>query len=99
MKLGSPVFMTRMPLIAPMARASTRDTRIAAQMLRPYSVVRTPTTSPVNPVMAPAERSNSPPIISSATATAMMPIVDAPRSQVLDPLAVAKAAVVVAKKT
>ena len=47
-------------------------------MLRPYSVVRTPTTRPVKPVMAPADRSNSPPIISRATATAMMPIVEAP---------------------
>ena len=33
--------------------------------------------SPVVPVITPADRSNSPPIISSATATAMMPSVDA----------------------
>ena len=99
MKLGSPVFITRMPLIAPIPSASASETRIAAQMLRPYSVVSTPTTRPVKPVMAPADRSNSPPIMSSATATAMMPIVEAPRSQVLAPLAVAKTSVVTAKKT
>ena len=32
---------------------------------------------PIAPVMAPAERSNSPPIISIETATAMMPSVEA----------------------
>ena len=53
----------------------------------------------MKPVIAPAERSNSPPIISRATATAMMPMVEAERSQVLAPLAVAKTSVVTAKKT
>ncbi len=99
MKLGRPVFMTSTPLMKPTRRARPSDTRMAAQMLRPYSVVSTPTMSPVKPVMAPADRSNSPPIISSATATAMMPIVEAPRSQVLAPGAVAKTLVVAAKKT
>ena len=99
MKLGRPVFITRMPLMAPSMSARASETRMATQMLRPYSVVRTPTTRPVKPVMAPADRSNSPPIISKDTATAMIPMVDAPRSQVLAPAAVAKASVVTAKKT
>ena len=85
MKLGSPVRITIRPLTAPITRASASETSIATQTLSPYSVVRMPTTRPVKPVIAPADRSNSPPIMSRATATAMMPIVDAPRSQVLAP--------------
>src|SRR4051812_25652458 len=97
MKLGSRVRMTSHPLRKPTTRASASDTRIATQMLRPYSVVRMPTTSPVKPVMAPADRSNSPPIISIATATAMIPIVDADRSHVAAPGRVANTSVVTVK--
>src|SRR4051812_43987066 len=46
-------------------------------MFIPTSVARMPIIRPAEPVMTPAERSNSPPIMSSATATAGMPIVDA----------------------
>src|SRR3954470_17103905 len=46
-------------------------------MFQCSSVPRMPIMSPAAPVMTPAERSNSPPIISSATSTAGMPIVDA----------------------
>ena len=41
--------------------------------------------SPAVPVITPADRSNSPPIISRATATAMMPMVEAGSSQLATP--------------
>ena len=46
-------------------------------MFIPTSVARMPIIRPAEPVITPADRSNSPPIISSATTTAGMPIVDA----------------------
>src|SRR3954454_12598654 len=46
-------------------------------MFMPTSVARMPSIRPAEPVITPADRSNSPPIISSATTTAGMPIVDA----------------------
>ena len=58
-------------------------------MFIPTSVVRMPISRPVLPVITPADRSNSPPIISSATATAMMPSVDATSVQRAMPLSVA----------
>ena len=50
-----------------------------------YSVIRMPVVRPVVPIIAPADRSNSPPIISSATATAMMPNADEVKIHVLAP--------------
>ncbi len=50
---------------------------IASQTFIPTSVARMPIIRPAEPVMTPADRSNSPPIISSATATAGIPIVEA----------------------
>ena len=58
---------------------------MANHRFMPYWVVKAPTSSPVVPVIAPAERSNSPPIMSMATATAMMPNNDAEYSQVAVP--------------
>src|SRR3954468_3194112 len=46
-------------------------------MFQCSSVPRMPIIRPADPVMTPADRSNSPPIISNATSTAGMPIVDA----------------------
>src|SRR5262245_1221927 len=85
MKLGSPVLTTMTPLNAPINSATTRLAKIAAQMFQPYSVARIMTTSPVVAVITPAERSNSPPIMSSAMATAMMPSVEAGSSQIATP--------------
>ena len=51
------------------------------------------------PVITPAERSNSPPIISSATATAMIPYDEATSVQLAMPLSVPKASVVTQKNT
>jgi hypothetical protein len=79
MKLGSLVLSTTVPLNQPMVRAKASDSGTAMNRVRPA-----PPSSPtcldsritsmaVAPVMAPEERSNSPPIMSSDTATAMMP--------------------------
>ena len=51
------------------------------------------------PVITPAERSNSPPIISSATATAMMPSVEATSVQRAMPLSVRNCSAVTAKNS
>src|SRR5215213_2739053 len=56
-----------------------------------------PVIRPVNPVMAPADRSNSPPIISNATATAMMANDDDVNTHVLAPDGRANASVLTAK--
>ena len=79
MKLGNRVLSTTVPLNQPMVSANISDRGTATNKLRPA-----PPSSPtcfdsrmtsmaVAPVMAPEERSNSPPIMSSDTATAMMP--------------------------
>src|SRR4051812_15430967 len=54
-------------------------------MFIPTSVARMPSMRPAEPVITPADRSNSPPIINSATSTAGMPIVDATSVQLAMP--------------
>ena len=79
MKLGRPVFSTRVPFTQPIPIAKRKVTGMA--MVRgspsppnsPGSLTSRTTSIPVAPVMAPDERSNSPPIISNATAIAMIP--------------------------
>ena len=79
MKLGSDVRSTSVPLNQPIASAKHSDSGTARCRLKPA-----PPSSPtsrlirmtkmaVAPVIAPEDRSNSPPIISNATGTAMMP--------------------------
>ena len=85
MKLGSPVFITRKPLRKPMPSATTSETKTATQTLMCQWVIMMPVIRPVVPVMAPADRSNSPPIISSATATAMIANDDDVKIHVLAP--------------
>src|SRR5918997_719307 len=68
-------------------------------MFMPTSVAMIPMKRPEDPVMTPAERSNSPPIISRATATAGMPSVDATSVQLAAPSSVPKSSVVKAKKS
>ena len=97
MKLGSPVLMTIVPLMNPMQAANTNVSTIANQMFIPTSVARMPISRPAEPVITPDDRSNSPPIISSATATAMMPRVDATSVQRAMPLSVANCSAVTAK--
>src|SRR5665647_1645668 len=77
MKLGSRVLVTSQPLSAPTAAAKTRVRTMAGQMGIPALVTSSPRNRPLEPTMTPAERSNSPPIMSSATATATIPIVAA----------------------
>jgi hypothetical protein len=56
-------------------------------------VAKTPTISPVVPTITPAERSNSPPIISNDTATAMIPNCAEDSSHVEAPAALRNASV------
>ena len=87
MKLGRPVRVTSQPLKKPIASATTSATPIATQMFWWNSTATMPTVSAVVPVSTPADRSKWPPIISSATATAMMPSVEAGSSQLATPRA------------
>src|SRR5918996_227593 len=83
----------------PTPAAATSVSRIASHMFMPTSVAMTPMNSPAVPVITPAERANSPPIIRSATATAGIPIVDATSVQLAAPSSVPKSSVVTAKKS
>src|SRR4051812_33877397 len=62
-------------------------------------VARMPIIRPAEPVITPADRSNSPPIISSATTTAGMPIVEATSVQLEMPSSLRKSEFWVQKKT
>ncbi len=79
MKLGSFVLSTTVPLNQPIVRANISDSGTAMKRVSPAppssptSFERRMTSIAVAPVMAPEERSNSPPIISRETATAMIP--------------------------
>ena len=79
MKLGSRVFSTIVPLNQPTSMAKANDIGTAmyrlipAPPLSPTSLDSMITSIAVAPVIDPADRSNSPPIISSDTATAMIP--------------------------
>src|SRR5437763_10629775 len=72
-KLGMPVFTTRYPLMKPMASATTRETTTPTHMLAVNWYENIDATRAELVTATPADRSNSPPIISSATATAGMP--------------------------
>jgi hypothetical protein len=93
MKLGSPVFITRNPLMNPIASAATSAVSTDTHTLMCQCDIMMPVIRPVVPVMAPADRSNSPPIISSATATAMIANDDDVKIQVLAPAGRANAVV------
>src|ERR687895_674634 len=68
-------------------------------MFMPTSVAIIPMKSPAEPVITPAERWNSPPIMSSATATAGMPSVEATSVQLAAPSSVPNSSVVRAKNS
>src|SRR6266545_3897576 len=82
MKLGRPVRETSSPLNSPIPAANASDTSRAGQMFQCSSVQSRPVTSEVEPIITPAERSNSPPIISRATGMADSPISEEGASQV-----------------
>ena len=70
---GNPVLITRYPLNNPDATAKTTTASSAAQRFQPYCTARIVINIPLAPMIEPTDRSNSPPIINSATATARMP--------------------------
>ena len=73
MKLGSPERTTMNPLRKPMVRAMASAIAAAIQMLSPVWTLKIAANIPVVPVITPADRSNSPPIMSRATASAVRP--------------------------
>ncbi len=73
MKLGSPDLITMYPLAKPMASAMSSDRATASQNVMPNSTAKMAANMPVVPVITPDDRSNSPPIISNATARAVSP--------------------------
>ena len=82
MKLGRPVLSTIVPLNQPIVSAKASESGTASESgipapPWPSCLESRITIIAVAPVMAPDERSNSPPIISSETATAMIPSVAA----------------------
>ena len=83
----------------PIAGRRINVSTIATHMLRSSSVARMPMHRPAEPVMTPAERSNSPPIMSSATATAGIPYVDATSVQFAIPSSVPNRSVVTVKNS
>ena len=75
---GSFVAITIVPLNRPVVRANSREIPTAGHRAHPkpppvVGVTRTMITIPENPMIEPTDRSNSPAIMSSATATARMP--------------------------
>ena len=73
MKLGSRDVTTMTPLSTPMATAMTSDTSMATATGHPAWTENRAVNIPVVPTMTPDERSNSPPIINRATASADTP--------------------------
>ena len=70
---GNSVRSTRYPLKTPSRRANASDASIASQTFQPNSTLSNAKMMPHAPIAEPIDRSNSPPIISNATATARMP--------------------------
>src|SRR5690242_1593281 len=75
-KLGMPVFITRYPLMKPTSRQNSSETSAPTTRLMPKYQQSIELTRPALIVMTPADRSNSPPIMSMPTPTATMPIVE-----------------------
>src|SRR5205807_4533717 len=91
--------ITSQPLSAPTASANSSEANSASQTLHPACTASSAVTSTVDAVITPADRSNSPPIINSAKATATMPRVDASSSQVVAPSGVRNLSVTIEKNT
>jgi hypothetical protein len=70
---GRPVRTTMTPLSTPRNVVAAIDIRIASQTGNPQIDTPMPMMMPANPTMEPTDRSNSPAIISSATAVPMIP--------------------------
>ena len=75
-KLGSPVLCNRKPLKAPIANEKSSASRTPTQTLSPRYQDACAAVRPEVVTATPVERSNSPPIMSSATKTAMIPMTE-----------------------
>ena len=75
-KLGSLVFTSSQPLTAPSASAKASEKTAPTHRLPATCVAKIEAASEIEVTATPADRSNSPPIINNATATAGMPIVE-----------------------
>ena len=73
MNEGRPVRTTTMPLIQPTPAATAKARMMHSHKGQPQITAGMASTTPAAPIIEPTDRSNSPPIISSAAATAMMP--------------------------
>ena len=76
MKLGNPVRFTKKPFHHPTQPANKNAAGMHTQSEIPPSVkylAINAIVTPLAPVITPADKSNSPPIINNATVTAMMP--------------------------
>ena len=73
MKDGSRVLTTISPLNQPTTIATAKAERTPPQSGKPSSRTTRPMTTPAKPIIDPTERSNSPAMMSSAAAVAMMP--------------------------
>ena len=73
MNEGSPVRTTRIPLITPRPVVRATAMMIDSQIGRPQIVTQIPIMIPAKPTIEPTDRSNSPAIISRATAVPMIP--------------------------
>src|SRR4051794_25136790 len=98
MKLGSRVLDSAQPLKRPTARVTPSETATPTQVTAVNWYDTMDEVSAAVVTSTPAERSNSPPIISSATGTAMIPMVDAEYSTVPSAPAVRKVVVTALKK-
>ena len=76
MKLGSLVFTRIQPLMKPMARETTRARATPTQTFSEKYHANIDAVRAELITATPVERSNSPPIISRETPTAMMPMVE-----------------------
>src|SRR4029078_6765283 len=74
-KLGIPVLMTSQPLNMPMEMLTPSASAMATKTLSPTVTASVEVTIAAVTTATPDDRSNSPPIISSDTATAIRPIV------------------------
>ncbi len=75
-KLGMPVRTTSQPLTNPIASKTTSDTSAPTHMFALSWKLSIEAVSEAVVTETPADRSNSPPIMSSATPTATMPSVE-----------------------
>ncbi len=73
MKLGSPERTTMNPLRKPIPMAMISDSTSETITLNPLCTENSAQNIPVVPTITPVERSNSPPIISRATPSALSP--------------------------